>query len=378
MDFVNETGFAASIARVQLLYKDLLMATVVVKCTFDVGPDGEVRRAAEQIDVSEADVADELGTLDGDIVPIKSCLDVAVLGNAYAQDRAPAPMAQVDLRLGELQRKLIVYGDRRWERDGGGFRASAPAPFISMPLTYERAFGGSAIWYGTMAGPFADNAKGRGYLKRVDDVEGTLLPNIEEADQLIRSWGDTPLPAALAPLPRTSSLRGLRGVVVDLEAQTTRLEPAFFTCAHPRMQMASYPAGSTVELRGMCPEGTWSFRLPEVPLSVEVDLGGARYELPLVVDTLVMLPEQRRFYVVCRRALVYQFVARRERRIQVVTHRGDSTPQTLSTIRAARNDDSVGLPIVPEDEDLPIPFELLLRLDPMSELIESLPLCLSA
>jgi hypothetical protein len=111
---------------------------------------------------------------------------------------------------------------------------------------------------------------------------------------------------------------------------------------------------------------------------VEVDLGGARYELPLVVDTLVMLPEQRRFYVVCRRALVYQFVARRERRIQVVTHRGDSTPQTLSTIRAARNDDSVGLPIVPEDEDLPIPFELLLRLDPMSELIESLPLCLSA
>lgn len=96
MDFVNETGFAASIARVQLLYKDFLMATVVVKCTFDVGPDGEARPAAEQIAVSEADVEDELGTIDGDIVPLKSCCDVAVLGNAYAPEGAPATAVQVD------------------------------------------------------------------------------------------------------------------------------------------------------------------------------------------------------------------------------------------------------------------------------------------
>ena len=378
MDFVNETGFAASIARVQLLYKDLLMATVVVKCTFDVGPNGEVRRAEEQIAVSEADVQDELGTIDGDIVPIKSCCDVAVFGKAHAPDGAPSTMVQVDLRVGQLQRKLVVYGDRRWERDGAGFRPSAPTPFSSMPLTYDRAFGGSAIWYGSMAGSFADNAKGRGYLKRAEDVEGTPLPNIEEADQLIRSWEDAPLPAAFAPLPRDSALRGTRGVVVDIGAQTTRLEPAFFTCAHPRMQMASYPAGSVVELQGMRPEGRWSFRLPEVALSVAVELGGARYELPVVMDTLVMLPEQRRFYVVGRRALVYQFVARRERRIQVVAHASDGLVGTPSTIHAARIDHGVGVQIVPDDDDLPIPFDVLLRLDPMSELTESLPLCLSA
>lgn len=378
MDFVNETGFAASIARVQLLYKDLLMATVVVKCTFDVGPDGEVRPAAEQLAVSEPDVEDELGTLDGDIVPIKSCCDVAVLGKVYAPGGAAATAVQVDLRVGELQRKLMVYGDRRWEREGAGVRPSAPEPFSSMPLTYERAFGGSAIWYGKMAGPFADNAKGRGYLKRAEDVEGTLLPNIEEVDQLIRSWEDTPLPAAFAPLPRGSALRGIRGVVVDMEAQTTRLEPAFFSFAHPRMQMASYPAESAVELRGMRPEGLWSFRLPEVALSVDVDLGGARYTLPMMPDTLVMLPEQRRFYVVARRALVYQFVARRERRIRVLAGRSEDATSIPLTIHAARIDPRSGLQVLPEDDDLLIPFDVLLCSDPMVELTESLPLCLSA
>jgi hypothetical protein len=377
MNFVNETGFAASIARVQLLYKDLLMATVVVKRTFEVGPDGEVRPAADQIAVSEGDVEDELGTLDGDIVPIKSCCDVAVLGKAYAPEGAAVTTSQVDMRVGQLQRRLMVYGDRRWERDGGGFRASAPALFTSMPLTYERAFGGSAIWYGKMAGPYADNAKGRGYLKRIDDVEGTLLPNVEEADQLIRSWEDAPLPGALAPVPRSSALRGIRGVAIDKEAMTTRLEPAFFTCAHPRMQMPSYPAGSTADLRGMRPEGQWIFRLPEVAVSVGVELGGARYELPLVVDTLVMLPEQRRFFVVARRALVYQFVARRERRIHLIARQADGG-LNASTIAEQKISTSPRIIFEPETSGpLPLPLEMLVAMNPIEGIVERLPLCIS-
>jgi hypothetical protein len=309
----------------------------VVKCTFDVGPDGEVRPAAEQIEVSEADLEDELGTIDCDMVPIKSCCDVAVFGRAYAPGGVPATAMQVDLRVGGLQRKLMVYGDRLWERDGGGLRPSAPEPFSTMPLTYSRAFGGSAIWYGRMAGPFADNPKGRGYLIRAQDAEGTLLPNIEEADQLIRSWEDAPLPAAFAPLPRDSALRGARGVLLDPEARTARLAPAFFTFAHPRMQIASYPAASVVELSGMQQEGKWSFRLPEITLSAEVDLGGARYALSLVADTLVLLPEQRKFYVMARRALVYQFVARRDRRIRVFEGHSEAITSRSSTIRAARS-----------------------------------------
>jgi len=215
-------------------------------------------------------------------------------------------------------------------------------------------------------------------VKRVEDVEGKPLPNIEEADQPIRAWEDTPLPAGLAPIPRLSALRGTRGVVVDVEAQAARLEPAFFTSSHPRMQMTSYPTGSLVKLRGMRPEGLWSFKLPEIPLSVEVNLGGACYTLPLVVDTLVMLPEQRRFYVVARRALVYQFVARRERRIRVLARQSDSIVSRPSTIRAARVDSSAGLLIVSEDDDPLIPLDVLLAMDPMSDLTESLPLCLSA
>jgi hypothetical protein len=92
----------------------------------------------------------------------------------------------------------------------------------------------------------------------------------------------------------------------------------------------------------------------------------------------VMLPEQRRFYVVARRALVYQFVARRERRTRVLAMRPEDAMLSPSTIRAARIDPDSGLQVLPEDDELLIPFDVLLRFDPMAELTESLPLCLSA
>ena len=163
-----------------------------------------------------------------------------------------------------------------------------------------------------------------------------------------------------------------------MEAQTTRLEPAFFSFAHPRMQMASYPTGTAVELRGMRPEGTWSFRLPEVALSVDVALGGTRYLLPMVVDSLVMLPEQRQFFVVARRALVYQFVARRARRIEVVTRRENGLG-VVSTIAEQKAATTPRVTLESETKgELAILLDMLVAINPIEGIVERLPLCVSA
>src|SRR4051794_38263794 len=122
MDLINTTPFPADIARATLPYRDLMLATVVAKCGFEVSPDGEVSAVADQAVVQEEDLPTPYGTLDGDIVPIKLGCDFAVMGCARAlpPGRA-ATKLDVRLRVGDLMRDWSVFGDRRWTRTALGF-----------------------------------------------------------------------------------------------------------------------------------------------------------------------------------------------------------------------------------------------------------------
>ncbi len=379
MDFVNRTAFPAKVFRAQLLYKNLLMATVVAKCSFEVDADGVVSAVEDPLPIAEEDLTTPLGTIEGDVVPIKPWCDLAVLGHAYSYPLGtPADSVEALLRIGDFERRLAVLGDRVWAEGTHGLRATAPAPFVAMPLTYDRAFGGSAVFHGELRGPYPENPAGRGFVKLREHVAGTLLPNLEEVDQRVRGWDDSPLPAGFAPLPRTSSMRGLRGMDVDIEAQTTRMGAAAFAFAHPRMQLPAYPGGARVETRSLHRRDGWSFVLPTLDLLAEVTLGTARYQLPLVPDTLCILPDYNRFFVVARRALVYQFKPERERSITVSTGSISDVDRTPSTIRAERESPTPALTLEPvSTEMLPLPFDELLQLYPLTDLIEALPLCLS-
>lgn len=61
-----------------------------------------------------------------------------VAGAAYPPGGRPATSLRVGAQLGGRTKTLNVLGDRVWD----GNRASAPAPFTIMPLTWERAYGG--------------------------------------------------------------------------------------------------------------------------------------------------------------------------------------------------------------------------------------------
>jgi hypothetical protein len=381
MEFINETPFPAYLARTEFFYKDLLMATVVLKCTFDVDLATGPRPAAEQIPMVEEDTQTDFGCLEGDCVPVKPGCDLAVLGRAHSYppgrevDKLP-----VSLKLGEFERKVLVTGDRCWTGTGPDYRPSRPIPFTSMPLTYERAYGGTAGHSEGGAAPFADNPEGRGYVVRQEDVAGTALPNIEETDQVIQSWRQHPLPAGLAPLPRHSVLRGMRGLAVDVNARTTHLEPAAFSFAHPRMLLPGYPAGKHLELVGMHRAGPWSFMLPEVGFFLTVSLGSIIHRLPLVPDTLCLFPDQDRFVVVARRALVYQFVPERLRTIRI-SAAGCPQPNgmTTSLLGLHRKPSTAVLlaPAAPEEE-FPWSFDEFMAKYPLIRIIECLPLCPSS
>ncbi|MDC0671630.1 DUF2169 family type VI secretion system accessory protein [Nannocystis radixulma] len=377
MQFFNDTPLASSLVRAQLFYRDLLQAIVVVKGTFAVASTGEVSLCDAQPPVLLEDTETELGTLDCEIVPVKAGCDAAVLGHARSPDpRQPVEALEVSLTIGRFERRVAVSGDREWVRTLTGLRPSRPQPFTSMPLTYARSFGGRAMTNHNVVGAYFDNPDGRGYVVQKEAVAGAPLPNVEEVDDLVTEWDQRPRVAGMGPVSRQSTLRSMRGISVDVEAQTTRIEPAMFTFSHPRMALPAYPAGELVTLTGMRHGAPWTFNLPAFQYWLEVDLGGRLYQLPMSVDTLYLLPDEGKFSVVARRALIYQFLPERLRSLRVLGAKATAPRARTTTIRQLRAQLSDEVPICIESStELDLPLDMLVANHPMTDILENLPLC---
>ncbi|HSN97543.1 MAG TPA: DUF2169 domain-containing protein [Candidatus Nanopelagicales bacterium] len=172
---------------------------------------------------------------DTDLYPWRNLTDVVVRGTARS-DR-PVEQLEVALRVtGEKARiaiDLVVTGDRRVEQGPSGLRLTAPERFTEMPLTYDRAYGGTDELAEAEDGgvevlnfladridpeeaaeisvySYPRNPAGRGYLVREEGTLGTLWPNVElkkdrlklaELVQPLAQWGERPYPAGFDWFP---------------------------------------------------------------------------------------------------------------------------------------------------------------------------------
>ncbi len=122
--------------------------------------------------------------------------EVLVWGRCFAPESKPRPASQVTFQLGPIKKTLYVFGNRYWKKSGMGMVISDPEPFVEMPVTYERAFGGTG---------FDRNPAGRGINPVIitSGKEAIPLPNIENPKHLIGSPKDRPEPAGFGPLDFT-------------------------------------------------------------------------------------------------------------------------------------------------------------------------------
>jgi hypothetical protein len=367
------TPFPARLYRTQLHYRDLVLATLVSKAAFETDEQGNPVAVQDQLDINEGDVETPLGVLESDVVPIKEGCDFAVYGSAISRN-GPVARMDVTVKLGTVTRSVRVTGDRAWVPSHSGVSISKTVPFTTMPLDYSRAFGGTAPHPVGIQGSEPSNPLGRGWVLDVKQAAGTRLPNVEEVDQCITRCDQTPLPAGLLPLPRTSALRGTRGIKVDLKEKTTKLTPLAFVSSHPRMHLERFPALSEGLVEGMSASGRWHFRMPDPSLTAVVQLGKARHWLHLTPDTLCLVPEQRRMWVVSRRAFIYQFVAERLRTVRLLAGKApyESPTTTIAMELASPTKVPIAAPEAPEN--MPIPWEMLRELHPLTDILENLPL----
>ncbi len=123
-----------------------------------------------------------------------------VTGSAYAPGGVPCAALLARAVVGDVDKRVLVVGDRRWERGA----MTSPEPFVEMPLDWRRAFGGPA---------HAPNPLGRGSSPTMEaGVAVHRLPNVEHPERRITAVGDQPAPAGFGALdfawPQRSSRLG--------------------------------------------------------------------------------------------------------------------------------------------------------------------------
>jgi hypothetical protein len=239
-------------------------------------------------------------TAESDYAPHKPFCDVLVYGSAHAPSR-PAARVRVTLRVGKVFKSFIVVGDRHYQRQLIGLGASAPRPFMVMPITYDRAFGG-VDRNGTREETFRQNPAGVGYhpISSPSAIEGKPVPNTEP-------------PGDPAPDPRGSASAlgfgavgrgwlpraGFAGTYDQrwLDERFPFLPDDFDTRYHqaaPPDQQIPYPrGGEEIALENLTPGGVCSFRLPDLSLPVEVSSKGRpRVSAQAAPDTIVLTPDE--------------------------------------------------------------------------------------
>lgn len=125
--------------------------------------------------------------------------EVLIFGKVHAPGELPVSDLQASFSVGRMQKKIRVIGDRVWQKKFLRKRASKPASFLSMPLQWERAWGGPND-------PI--NLNGTGMM--TEDRDGSInvsLPNFEYVDRNFFSPTKTQAPVGFGPLDISSPSR---------------------------------------------------------------------------------------------------------------------------------------------------------------------------
>jgi hypothetical protein len=252
---------------------------VVVKCTFDIRPDGSTVVSGDQPPVLRLpEYNGERGKsslrLDADLILTKKTTDVIVVGHAYAPHERPVAQMDVGFRVGPIQKVLRVSGDRTW----GVVGTSSPQKFVKMPLVYERAFGGVDL---KSEYPDRDrdgrNPVGTGFAVSRLNLRGAAAPNFEYPHELVAAWNDRPRPAGFGPIaPHWQPRVAFAGTYGDQWMKDRQpLLPAdfddrFFQCAPQDQQSPSFlRGGEPVVLYRLTADGELRFSLPRVFLGFD-------------------------------------------------------------------------------------------------------------
>ncbi len=261
---------------------------VLAKATFDLHPDGNLQRAAEQPPVDlEPVYRDSPAGLylrrDTALIPTKPGTEILIEGSACAPRGRSVSAMDIGFRIGPLHKRLHVVGDRRWLYGFSGPVLSKPEPFSRMPIRYERALGGLTGHDPKIAPvPNPYNPVGTGHALRKKQLPGTAAPNIEQPGATASDWARQGPPAGFGPIARHwTPRRELAGTFDDAWSRTRQPllpedfdERFYFSAPADQCFKGFLRGGESMTLHGLSPHGDIRFPIPSLPLHCRTSMAG--------------------------------------------------------------------------------------------------------
>lgn len=287
---------------------------IVISATFEAQPGKPVRLADEQMPVRDSDeYYGEPGfssvRYEGEIALEKPFVDVIVNGRAYAPLGRKAEQVIISLQVGDINKVLLVSGDRQLQSGLLNIMPSLPIPFDTMPIVYERAFGGVDTRSSGLNNHYADsrNPVGVGFhgaISQCSEIK-TEAPNIEYFSKSSKKRTE---PAGLGIISRNWQPRIRYAGIYDDEwkAQQWPLLPKDFDHRHYQaaptdQQSATIQGGESVEIFNMTPDGKWKFTLPTLDIPIRLWPPHDRDDAPtLRMDTVLLEPDNYKVILIAR------------------------------------------------------------------------------
>lgn len=312
----NETPFQAAINVLpDTAGVDTLI--VVVKATFTVGQ--TVTVSDEQVEIREKDEywgepAESSLKYASEVHLAKPATDIALVGTAWSP-KGKAAQLPVRLSVGPLRKEVMVYGDRQWKLGVVNWAATKPAPFESMPLQYERAYGGvyqsddgKTVLYEER------NPVGVGFVGKESrkKIVGLPMPNLEDPAHPVKhpvtKVSAHPAPAGFGFIAPTWKPRLGHAGTYDEKWEKERcpylpkdFDPRFFNAAHPDLIAKGYlKGGEPVQVINASRDGPLRFDLPACDLDISARIRGEKQELEPNLETVLIEPDDSRVCLLWR------------------------------------------------------------------------------
>ncbi len=217
-------------------------------------------------------------------------------------------VVRVGLSVGPVRKVLTVTGDRAVA--GGGY--SAPRPFRTMPIVWERAYGGTpADGSGDVRNPVGIGYRGAA---SADPAVRSEAPNVTYAGEEARGPADRPRPAGFGAVGRGWRPRiGLAGTYdqawIDEQwpLPPRDFDPRHNLCAPADQQLPALEPGTAFTLVNLTPEGRWQFRLPRkstLRAQLKLVYDDRVEDRGFAPDTVLIEPDLRRVTLKARLAFV--------------------------------------------------------------------------
>ncbi len=302
----NSTPFAAKMTffpnefGVDTLY-------IMVKATFTIGSKWillEEQPPVQEEDVYWTEPVKSSIRYPSDIHIAKPATDIIMIGHAHVPNSKQTTALDVNLTVGKKNKTIRVIGDRIWKNA----QITAPTPFTSMSMVYEKAYGGSYISDRKIHSVESRNPVGCGFAgaRKAHEMDNVPLPNLEDPANLISSHMDQPAPSnfgcsAPAWQPRAS----YAGTYDEHWQQTLApylpidFDTRFFNMAHPDMIVNGYlTGGEPVHISNMHINGDLDFKLPQLKLVTHVKIENRVESAHFNMETLLLEPNQQQLSMV--------------------------------------------------------------------------------